>query len=170
MTRLRAGLRRLLLLWLRLPVVVRAVAPVVVMVLLWLSSSKPPTPRAPSVLRALMHNGAHVVAFLGLGGAWLLALLSRAGGVVDGRAPSRRVIGASLLLTIGYGIVDEVHQAFVPGRHSSLLDVVSDALGGAIAAAFVLWVCTGSSRCGKLTLWLLLVAAMTVAAATWFPF
>ncbi len=41
-------------------------------------------------------------------------------------------------LTVGYGITDEFHQSFVPGRDSSALDVVADAVGFALAAAVLL--------------------------------
>jgi len=33
------------------------------------------------------------------------------------------------LIGILYGISDEIHQFFVPGRYSTLLDVVADSLG-----------------------------------------
>lgn len=39
---------------------------------------------------------------------------------------------------VGYAVTDEMHQAFVPGRHASVVDVmVFDALGA--AAALWLW-------------------------------
>ena len=36
------------------------------------------------------------------------------------------------LLAIGYALVDELHQAFVPGRVASLIDLGYDVLGAAI--------------------------------------
>ncbi len=44
----------------------------------------------------------------------------------------------SLIGVFVYAITDEVHQAFVPARQGSALDVVIDALGGA-AALLALW-------------------------------
>jgi VanZ family protein len=68
------------------------------------------------VLRKL----AHAAEFAVLG-----ALLLRA----TGRA------GLALALGIAYAVSDEVHQAFVPGRHGSVLDVAIDAVGVALGIA-----------------------------------
>ena len=38
----------------------------------------------------------------------------------------------ALILTIGYGLLDEWHQTFVPGRFGSLTDIGFDLLGAAI--------------------------------------
>jgi len=38
----------------------------------------------------------------------------------------------ALLLVVGYGILDEYHQSFVPGRSVDSLDVLADAAGGVI--------------------------------------
>ena len=45
-------------------------------------------------------------------------------------------LGLALLVTLGYAIGDEYHQTFVDGRSGSPLDVVIDALGAALAAAW----------------------------------
>ena len=42
-----------------------------------------------------------------------------------------------LVLTTGYGALDELHQAFVPGRDSSLYDLGWDALGAVLALSSV---------------------------------
>jgi len=39
-----------------------------------------------------------------------------------------------VILATLYGISDEVHQAFVPGRNASPLDVTADGLGGLMGA------------------------------------
>lgn len=44
----------------------------------------------------------------------------------------RCALQAALLFTILYGIIDEVHQLFVWGRSSDILDVTADAAGGLI--------------------------------------
>jgi VanZ family protein len=38
-----------------------------------------------------------------------------------------------------YGISDEYHQSFVPGRETDILDVVADGIGGYIAALTMHW-------------------------------
>ena len=49
----------------------------------------------------------------------------------------RRVAGATLLgafvITVLYGISDEFHQSFVPGRSPDVADVVADAVGAVLA-------------------------------------
>jgi len=50
--------------------------------------------------------------------------------------PNVRLASLSLYLAIGvtllYGITDEVHQYFVPGRSSDIMDVLADLSGGFI--------------------------------------
>jgi len=36
-----------------------------------------------------------------------------------------------------YGVLDEVHQYFVPGRHSDVLDVLADIIGGLLGAGLM---------------------------------
>lgn len=47
-----------------------------------------------------------------------------------------------VLLTVGcclaYGITDEFHQAFVPGRSPSLLDLLADCIGAVMVCLFYL--------------------------------
>ena len=47
---------------------------------------------------------------------------------------SKLLVGLAVVLATVYGISDEVHQAFVPGRNASHWDVVADGLGGVIGA------------------------------------
>lgn len=42
---------------------------------------------------------------------------------------SRRVIALSFLLAVIYGITDEFHQSFVPGRNATVGDVIADSVG-----------------------------------------
>lgn len=56
-----------------------------------------------------------------------------------GREGSAILIAASL--GVLWGILDEVHQTFVPGREVSVLDGVADALGVVtVSAAFWWWI------------------------------
>ena len=49
-----------------------------------------------------------------------------------------RVILLTVLVT-AYGITDEYHQFFVPGRNVSIWDVLADGVGGFLAAAMLFW-------------------------------
>lgn len=49
-----------------------------------------------------------------------------------------RSIPVAILLATFYGVTDELHQMLVPGRFSSVLDVVADAVGAALALLPVL--------------------------------
>lgn len=73
----------------------------------------------------LSDKGAHLLAYGALGAALIRALAS-------GQARSmtvRRILIAGLVAT-AYGMTDELHQRFVPGRTPDLLDLVADAGGG----------------------------------------
>lgn len=63
--------------------------------------------------------------------------------IVNARSTfSRRfLIGLVVILATLYGISDEVHQAFVPGRNASPWDVLADGFGGVMGA--LLYVGTG---------------------------
>ena len=53
----------------------------------------------------------------------------------------RRAVALALLIASAYGITDELHQAFTPGRTPDIADWGIDtisALGGAVAAAWLL--------------------------------
>lgn len=69
----------------------------------------------------------HVLAYGLLGGLFALALKPWKGTL------SWKLVGLITLFTIAYGISDEFHQSFVPGRDASVLDVIADGLGGFIA-------------------------------------
>jgi len=56
----------------------------------------------------------------------------------QGDAPWRwPVAGLTLALVALYAATDEFHQVFVPSRQASVLDVLLDTLGGALALFFV---------------------------------
>jgi VanZ family protein len=48
------------------------------------------------------------------------------------------VFGLAVVLSTLYGISDEIHQSFVPGRTADGADVVADAIGAALAAGLLL--------------------------------
>jgi VanZ family protein len=90
-----------------------------------------------SAQRQLPETGAsdkvlHALAYMVLG---LLSIRAFHGGLGP-LAPKATAL--ALVLTVGYGVFDEIHQAFVPGRHSSALDVVADAVGFLLAVVLML--------------------------------
>lgn len=76
----------------------------------------------------------HAVAF---GGLALVVLRAVSGGRWAGVTPGA-VVAAWLIATI-YGITDEWHQSFVPGRMADVRDVVADAAGAALAVGAAFW-------------------------------
>lgn len=52
----------------------------------------------------------------------------------SGRTPLRAVIFA-LIITIGFGCLDEFHQSFVRGRYGGLMDIYLNIIGAIIGVA-----------------------------------
>ena len=94
------------------------------MALVFFLSSQPAPPSPIEVSDKFMH----VVAYGGLG---VLVFRALAGGL-PARATLRTAV-LSFLITIGYGVTDEVHQSFVEGRNADVHDVYADAAGAALA-------------------------------------
>lgn len=46
-----------------------------------------------------------------------------------------RIAAVALLVTCGWGVLDEIHQAFVPGRSSDLADLVADLAGALVGSS-----------------------------------
>ena len=44
-----------------------------------------------------------------------------------------RQLAIATLCVAAYGVSDEIHQHFVPGRNSEIMDVVADTAGGLLA-------------------------------------
>jgi VanZ family protein len=49
--------------------------------------------------------------------------------------PLARLSVWALGLAVSYGVLDELHQAFVPGRMISALDILADAVGASVVAS-----------------------------------
>jgi VanZ family protein len=79
----------------------------------------------------------HGAAYLVLAG---LACRALAGGL-HGPLPARAA-ALAVTLAAAYGVSDELHQSFVPGREASAADVLKDT-GGALAGALLYRRCFG---------------------------
>jgi VanZ family protein len=97
----------------------------------WLSSQSV----LPSPPGRLTDKQAHALAYATLAALWGRA---QSGGRWSGVTGKRVLIAAAG--AVFYGITDELHQGFVPGRSSELADLAADAVGAAIAG-FLLWAC-----------------------------
>ncbi|MFA5550030.1 MAG: VanZ family protein [Trueperaceae bacterium] len=92
-------------------------------------------------------------------GGFLARILARfpAGADKIGHASAYAVLGGLLTLATGrpwlavllatlFGISDEIHQYFVPGRHADVLDVAADAVGALIGALVVAFLSRQAGR------------------------
>ncbi len=158
------GPRLLLVSWLSLPVWLRLLAPPAVMVTLWQLSSITPEPSPPSVVRAFLHNGAHIVAYATLASTFLLlrplSALTERHGPIGWSA-------FSVLLSSAYGMVDEWHQSTVPGRVSSYGDLLSDFSGGVLGVVLALAVLRLDRALALHVPICLLACTVCVSIATW---
>jgi VanZ family protein len=93
------------------------------------------TPDLPSPPGGLNDKHAHALVF---GGLTLFLYRAVARGRVEGLTVRNGLLAVAL--ATAYGVTDEVHQAFVPGRMASPGDVLADAVGALLAAAG-LWAC-----------------------------
>jgi VanZ family protein len=89
-------------------------------------------PVFPGVWEFAIKKSAHLIAFGVLG---LLTLRALRGW----HFPLRRATLAAVVVTAGYALTDELHQAFTPGRHPSGMDVGIDILG-AVLFVGVAWI------------------------------
>jgi VanZ family protein len=89
--------------------------------------SNPPAPSEVS------DKTLHVAAYFVMG---VLALRAVLGGLPRRVTPRGAALG--LLIAIGYGAFDEVHQWFVPGRSADVFDLLADSAGAA-ASVVVCW-------------------------------
>ena len=154
MKRLRATIE----LWSRLSVGWRAVAVFAWAALIWWASAQPAPTAPPGSLRPLLHNSAHVVVYAILGALMLLAL----------HGLRHRALVAWGLSSL-YGILDEVHQSYVPSRVASIGDVLSDAFGAILGIALALWLWQNNTRARWVALAAIPAALVCVGVETFVP-
>jgi VanZ family protein len=98
--------------------------------LIWVLSSQSSLPQMEGVFG--LDKAEHFLAY---------AVLAAAAGLWISPASWRRRAWACFLLIAGiaaaYGLIDEIHQSFVPGRDCSVWDWLADALGAFAGAALI---------------------------------
>lgn len=98
------------------------------MFILFFISSLPGTagPENPfSSLPSFLQNLLHVPAFGILSFLWILTLKAH-------QYHRRVVIAGSVFLSGIYGVILEYYQAFIPGRHASMMDILLNLVGAVI--------------------------------------
>ncbi|PKQ29872.1 MAG: hypothetical protein CVT60_03040 [Actinobacteria bacterium HGW-Actinobacteria-10] len=75
-------------------------------------------------------NPAHFGAYAVLGALCMFAL--------GPAMPADRALGLAVLISSAYGMTDEIHQSFVPGRVPDIVDWGFDTLGSAVGAFAVI--------------------------------
>ena len=94
--------------------------------LIWVGSSMS-SDEVPSIGRLFYDKVMHCAEFTVLGFLLTHALMA----TFPGR-PMIRIALTAWLAAVGWGVLDEMHQAFVPGRSSEILDLLADAVGAAL--------------------------------------
>lgn len=85
----------------------------------------------PSPPRGFSFYDVHIAAYAGLG-----ALTTRA--MAKGfRNVSWRAVLVGIVIATLYGVSDEYHQRFVPGRSFDVLDMLADLIGSVVGASAV---------------------------------
>ena len=115
--------------------------PLLIMGMLYWLSSLPGTPLpGDPALYALFYwisptvqNALHIPAYAALAGAWCWALGAWLR-VALMRAASAFAIASA------FGVFDEWHQSFVPGRYASLIDVIFNVAGAVLGIWLAAWV------------------------------
>ncbi len=99
------------------------------MALIFYLSAQPDLPHPSSGWADLLFSsGAHVLMFGVLAGLWAR---------VVGKHPRGWLL--ALGLAVLYGLSDEFHQYFVPGRHADPVDLLCDALGAGLGLFVWTW-------------------------------
>ena len=106
--------------------------PLIIYWIMLFTATSLPAANLPSV--AISDKIKHFGAFFGLSVLLSLTLLFQSKVLLF----KKYFIAAALIISSVYGLLDEVHQSFVPGRNSEFLDWVADSLGAA-AGAFIVY-------------------------------
>jgi VanZ family protein len=147
------------------PPVVGAALTIAWIALIWtLSSHAPADLSRSSQTGSWLTNLAHAPEHAGLA-LWIAIAARRKGTDV---APAARLASWIVASCLVHGIFDELHQASVPGRDASVLDVVTD-LCGAVSAIAVLRAADDGRRFRRAILRGLAACIVAAALATFVP-
>jgi VanZ family protein len=78
----------------------------------------------------------------------VLGLLLLAAQPRQAQGYSWKQVGISVLIASLYGLSDEIHQYFVPGRSSEVLDWMADSIGALLAVSLLTWLSRKWSSAG----------------------
>jgi hypothetical protein len=123
----------------------------------WLSSQSFGGPSGP--FWGFASNSIHFALFALL--ALLLLEACRSGG-----AWSREALVGVLVVTVTYGLVDEWHQTWTPGRAADPFDVLVDLLGG-VGAVSLWWGIRGPGRVAPALLRAVAIGGCAAALNAW---
>jgi VanZ family protein len=111
------------------------------MAVIFAASSIPNLTRLPG---DISDKSGHSIGYALLGGLMLRAF---AGGRLRGVTWKRSVL--AIILATLYGVTDEFHQLFVPGRSADRYDVLADCVGATMSTA-IGWLAGAARRWGIL--------------------
>jgi VanZ family protein len=99
---------------------------------IWFLSSQSILPQPKGILG--FDKIQHLIAYLVLAGTigpWISPEFWR----------TRRVLAFILvtIITSAYGVIDEIHQYFTPGRDCNVWDWIADTLGAVLGSAAIMW-------------------------------
>lgn len=105
--------------------------PLILYWILLFTATSLPAANVPSI--AVSDKIKHFSAFFGLSVLLSLTLLYQKKVLLF----KKYFLAAAVIITSFYGLLDEIHQSFVPGRNSEFLDWVADSLGAAAGVLLV---------------------------------
>ena len=108
--------------------------PIGVMVVIYALSAQPDIPHPPGPwMDGVVDKIAHAAGYGLLAWLFLRALEQRF-------TRSVALEALCVIIAVAYGVTDEFHQSFVPGRNPSLADLAADATGAIGAMALSGWI------------------------------
>jgi len=101
--------------------------PLMLMGLIFISSSIPMDGESEHLkflmeLKPTVQNLLHIPLFGLLAYLWLNALTKNG-------CPAKKKLIVTIIITVSYGLLDEFHQSFIPGRYASLSDIILNIIG-----------------------------------------